>query len=100
MSEADPTPLSFPGELPEDHPNVAGHFPRDSASEFLSAREAAAMLGVKLPTVYAYTSRGLIQSVPGRKGRSRRYRRRDLERLCARRDARAGHGAGDSGSQR
>lgn len=62
------------------------------AREFLSAREAADMLGVKLPTVYAYTSRGLIQSVPGGKGRSRRYRRRDLERLCARRDARAGHG--------
>ena len=78
--------------FPTDQPNVAGHFPRESESEFLSAREAAAMLGVKLPTVYAYTSRGLIQSVPGGKGRSRRYRRRDLERLCARRDARAGHG--------
>jgi len=60
--------------------------------EFLTAKEAAALLGVKLPTVYAYTSRGLIQSVPGKKGRARRYRRRDLERLCARRDARAGHG--------
>jgi len=78
--------------FPAERPNVAGHFPRESESEFLSAREAAAMLGVKLPTVYAYTSRGLIQSVPGGKGRSRRYRRRDLERLCARRDARAGHG--------
>lgn len=78
--------------FPSSQPNVAGHFPRESESEFLSAREAAAMLGVKLPTVYAYTSRGLIQSVPGGKGRSRRYRRRDLERLCARRDARAGHG--------
>lgn len=78
--------------FPPARPNVAGHFPRESESEFLSAREAAAMLGVKLPTVYAYTSRGLIQSVPGGKGRSRRYRRRDLERLCARRDARAGHG--------
>jgi len=61
-------------------------------SEFLSAREAAEMLGVKLPTLYAYTSRGLIQSVPGGRGRTRRYRRRDLERLRARRDARAGHG--------
>jgi citrate synthase len=60
--------------------------------EFLTAREAASLLGVKLPTVYAYTSRGLIQSVPGGKGRARRYRRSDLERLCARRDARAGHG--------
>jgi citrate synthase len=60
--------------------------------EFLTAREAADLLDVKLPTVYAYTSRGLIQSVPGGKGRARRYRRRDLERLRARRDARAGHG--------
>lgn len=60
--------------------------------EFLSAKEAAGLLGVKLPTLYAYTSRGLIQSVPGAKGRSRRYRRTDLDRLCARRDARAGHG--------
>ena len=54
--------------FPTGQPNVAGHFPREHESEFLSAREAAAMLGVKLPTVYAYTSRGLIQSVPGGKG--------------------------------
>ena len=78
--------------FPSGKPNVAGHFSREAENEFLSARDAAALLGVKLPTVYAYTSRGLIQSVPGGKGRSRRYRRRDLERLCARRDARAGHG--------
>ena len=78
--------------FPAARPNKAGSFPREAESEFLTAREAAELLGVKLPTVYAYTSRGLIQSVPGGKGRSRRYRRRDLERLCARRDARAGHG--------
>jgi citrate synthase len=79
-------------DFPSGKPNAAGHFSREAENEFLSARDAAALLGVKLPTVYAYTSRGLIQSVPGGKGRSRRYRRRDLERLCARRDARAGHG--------
>ena len=44
----------------------SGSGPQD---EFLSAREAAELLGVKLPTVYAYTSRGLIQSVPGGRGR-------------------------------
>ena len=60
--------------------------------EFLTAVEAAELLDVKLATLYAYTSRGLVQSVPGDRGRSRRYRRRDLERLCARRDARSGHG--------
>lgn len=50
------------------------------------------MLAVKLPTLYAYTSRGLVRSVPGPKGRTRRYLRADLERLRARRDARSGHG--------
>ena len=64
----------------------------NAPDEYLTAGEAAGLLGVKLSTVYAYTSRGLIQSVPGGRGRARRYRRRDLERLCARRDARAGHG--------
>ena len=92
MPQSDPTSPPFHDPFESERPNIAGHFPPVSDSEFLSAREAATMLGVKLPTVYAYTSRGLIQSVPGGKGRSRRYRRRDLERLCARRDARAGHG--------
>jgi citrate synthase len=83
-----------------ERPSIAEGANREVPSDFLSAREAAELLGVKLPTVYAYTSRGLIQSVPGGKGRSRRYRRRDLERLCARRDARAGHGPAAAGALR
>ena len=63
-----------------------------SREEYLSARDAAALLQVKLPTLYAYTSRGLIRSVPGERGRAKRYRTADLERLRARRDARSGHG--------
>lgn len=51
---------------------------------FLGAREAAALLGVKLPTLYAYVSRGQLTSVPG-SGRARRYRRADLEALAVRR---------------
>lgn len=62
------------------------------SGEFLSAREAAALLDVKLPTLYAYTSRGLIRSVPGARGRARLYQRADVDRLRARRDARSGHG--------
>ena len=62
------------------------------ADDYLTAREAAERLGVKLPTLYSYASRGLIESVPGSRARSRRYRGADVERLCARRDARAGHG--------
>lgn len=70
------------------HQHGSGHQPQD----YVPAVEAADYLGVKLATLYAYTSRGLVQSVPSPKGRARLYLRRDLERLRARRDARAGHG--------
>jgi citrate synthase len=72
----------------------------NGAKDYLPAREAAALLDVKLATLYAYTSRGLVQSVPGPSGRARLYRRHDLERLRARRDARAGHGAVAAGALR
>lgn len=73
---------------------------REPQEEFVSAAEAAALLEVKLPTLYAYTSRGLIRSVPGDRGREKRYRRADLDRLRARRDARAGHGPVAAGALR
>ena len=47
----------------------------------LGAAEAARLLGVKLPTLYAYVSRGLLRSLPGRSGRARRYLRSDVEAL-------------------
>src|SRR5262245_52537885 len=47
----------------------------------LTAAEAARVLGVKLPTLYAYVSRGLLRSLPGRSGRARRYLRSDIEAL-------------------
>jgi len=53
----------------------------DQSSNDVSAREAAALLGVKLPTLYAYVSRGLLRSLPGHGGRARRYLRADLEAL-------------------
>ncbi|HET6900084.1 MAG TPA: hypothetical protein VFK70_17155 [Vicinamibacteria bacterium] len=34
----------------------------------LSAREAARRLEIRLPTLYAYVSRGLLRSVPGSGG--------------------------------
>ena len=51
------------------------------ARESLSAKEAAALLGVKLPTLYAYVSRGLLRSLPGTTGRARQYLRSDIEAL-------------------
>lgn len=53
---------------------------------------------MKRETLYAYASRGLVESRPGEHGRPRRYLRSDLERLRARRDARAGHGAVAAGA--
>jgi citrate synthase len=53
------------------------------SQRYVSAPEAARLLGVKPATLYAYVSRGLLESVPGEQGRARRYRRSDLERLRA-----------------
>jgi len=56
---------------------------------YLTAAQTAAALGVTLPTLYAYVSRGLLASeaVPG-DPRARRYRREDVERLQARQELR------------
>jgi citrate synthase len=68
---------------------------------YVGGREAAALLGVKRETLYAYASRGLLRSEPaGGAGRARRYLREDLERLKARHDARSGHGAVAAGALR
>ena len=49
--------------------------------DFLTAAEAADLLGVKVATLYAYASRGLIR--PYRQGRKRErlYRLADLEAM-------------------
>ncbi|WP_417687231.1 citrate/2-methylcitrate synthase [Roseibium sp.] len=54
-----------------------------SSPIYLSAREAAAELGVQAATLYAYVSRGLIRSVPG-PGKQRRYDAADVRRLMDR----------------
>lgn len=53
-------------------------------SHTLSAKEAAALLGVSPATIYAYVSRGLIRSEPGDRHRERRYSREDVQRLAER----------------
>src|SRR5437660_7723403 len=60
-------------------------------SGLLTAEEAAAQLGVKPATVYAYVSRGLLERRRGPDGRSR-FSLVDLERLArrGRRDRAAG----------
>lgn len=55
----------------------------------ISAREAAAMLGVSTATLYAYVSRGLLRSEPGDGStRARRYLLEDIAALQARKEYR------------
>jgi citrate synthase len=56
---------------------------------YLSSGQAAEELGIRLPTLYAYVSRGIVRSeaVEG-KGRARRYRAEDVRRLKERKDRR------------
>jgi citrate synthase len=60
-------------------------------TDYLSARDAADRLGISLSTLYAYVSRGKVDSRPGADGRSREYLADDVERLIERRQA--GRGA-------
>lgn len=47
----------------------------------MTSQQAAAYLGIKVETLYAYASRGLVKGLPGPRGGGRRYRREDLEPL-------------------
>jgi citrate synthase len=56
------------------------------AQDWLSAEQAASRLGVKVQTLYAYVSRGLLQSHSVRgPTRASAYERSEVERLAARR---------------
>src|SRR5579864_3847667 len=52
-----------------------------SSEGLLSARDTARRLGIKLDTLYAYVSRGLLKSVAMPGSRERRYRSEDVERF-------------------
>ena len=55
----------------------------------LSAEQAAKTLGISLPTLYAYVSRGLIRSeAVGGSKRNRRYREEDIRALKQRKELR------------
>ena len=64
-----------------------------SASEYVTATEAARILKVKPQTLYTYVSRGLIRSVAQLDRKDRLYYREDIDKVRARSDARAGSGA-------
>jgi excisionase family DNA binding protein len=49
--------------------------------EYLTAAEACALLGVKAATLYAYVSRGVLQSYRQGIRRQRLYKRREVDTL-------------------
>ena len=53
----------------------------DDEHEFLTVKQASTLLGVKPATLYAYVSRGILQSFRQGVGRQRLYRRADIEAL-------------------
>jgi len=60
-----------------------------STAHLLTANQAAAELGVSLPTLYAYVSRGMVRSEPESAGsRRRRYRAEDVAVLRRRKEQR------------
>jgi len=67
------------------------------ADDLIPAREACRILGISAATLYAYVSRGLLESRPGAEARSRMYRRQDVERLLQ--NKRAGRGAARGAAQ-
>lgn len=50
-------------------------------ADYLDVDEAAALLGIKKATLYAYVSRGTLRSYRQRVGRRRLYRRDEIEAL-------------------
>jgi len=61
-----------------------------SSERYMTAPQAAAMLGISLPTLYSYVSRGMLHSEPVTdKPRVRRYLRDDVLRLVERKEFRS-----------
>jgi citrate synthase len=67
--------------------------PASDRKDYLTSREAIAALGIRVQTLYAYVSKGLIHSVPQADTKERLYLFEDIQRVKARSNARAGHGA-------
>lgn len=63
----------------------------------LTARQAAELLGISLPTLYSYVSRGLLQSHQYEGQRAKRYLKEEVLRLLARNtDSKRAGGAAES----
>jgi len=63
-----------------------------ATSDYVTAAEAVALLGVKAQTLYTYVSRGLIRSVNQPERRQKLYYREDIDKARAQAEVRQGRG--------
>jgi citrate synthase len=70
-----------------------------AGEEFLDGSEACALLGVKPATLYAYVSRGIIQSYKQGIKRQRLYKKAEIESLLAVRPSNEPEETGEATSQ-
>jgi citrate synthase len=63
-----------------------------TVSDYVTASEAIALLGIKPQTLYTYVSRGLIRSVTQPNRKQKLYYREDIDKVRAQAEARQGHG--------
>ncbi|WP_407792361.1 citrate synthase [Pigmentiphaga litoralis] len=84
--------------MPSSQPstNIDASIAQDA--EFISAKQACTMLGVKLATLYTYVSRGRLHPVARAATRANLYRRDEVEELLARGPARGPAGSASGAS--
>lgn len=81
--------MSTPADAAQPRSPVPGTPVPGSTADLVDAKTAAALLGVKLQTLYAYVSRGLISAAPSNGKRGSLYKRADVEALRGGRPAMA-----------
>ncbi|MDX3896424.1 citrate synthase [Pusillimonas sp.] len=78
--------------MPSSQPLPSVDIPAADAAELVTAKQACAMLGVKLATLYTYVSRGRLHPVAQAGTRANLYRRDEIESLLGRGLVRAATG--------
>src|SRR5262245_59926456 len=69
--------------------NVDKYINMSKDPKLLTAKQAASRLGISIPTLYAYVSRGLLHSRPGdARKRTRFYPAEEVERLALKKEQR------------
>ncbi|PVY68949.1 citrate synthase [Pusillimonas noertemannii] len=89
-------PLNSADSMPSRQKSKAHESPRPAHTDLISAKDACAMLGIKLATLYTYVSRGRLHPIARADTRTNLYLRHEVEGLLARSTGRMGLPTGAS----